>query len=142
MKPAKVLVLAASAVLTYLPVTAAAFGFGMSKYEYPPGPWAPYPPYAPVPPQGSTPQGAAPQAASPYPPRPYGLPPNARDVKAMWGSGPTMSWGHKFKHEPPKPPQWRYTKDWTYVSPYSEEASKQRRQEIPDDNPWKRPPER
>ncbi len=142
MKLNRILVLAATTVVIYLPTTAGAFGFGMSKYEYPPGPWGPYPPYAPVPAQGSAPQGAPPQARSPYPPRPYGLPPNARDVKAMWGSGPTMSWGHKFKHEPPKPPQWRYTKDWVYTSPYSEGPSSQKAQQSPSEDPWQRPPER
>lgn len=142
MKLTRSLALVASAALTCLPATVGAFGFGMTKYEYPPGPWGPYPPYAALPPQAGAPQGATPQARPPYPPYPPGLPPYARDVKGMWGSGPGMSWGHKLKHEPPKPPQWRFTKDWVYTSPYAEGADSQKTQQPLSDNPWKRPPER
>jgi hypothetical protein len=130
MKPLKVCLLATAVTVAYFPISAGAFGFGASRYEYGPPPWE-YGPYGGYPPQGSSPQGPARPNARPYGPSPYGPPPNARNVTGMWGSGPGMSWG-------PRDPEadraerakrlehyrnpWIWTKDWTYESPYKDDA--------------------
>lgn len=88
MKPTKILVLAASAVLAYLPTHAGAFGLGMSSFEYPPGPWGPYAPYPPLPRQAAGSQDRSPQAGLPYPPYFYGLPPLRAEHQGNVGQWP------------------------------------------------------
>ena len=122
---AGVLLLGAAVTLAGIPPTAGAFGFGASQFKYPP-PYAGYP----YPPRAIPPQGAAPQNTGPYGPAvPYGVPPGARNLRGMWGSGPGMSWGGDrsawYKEvERRRRPHWRYTKDWVYTSPYDEPAEK------------------
>lgn len=124
MKSFKVLLLATA--VAYLPMSAGAFGFGASRYEYPPGPPGAYGPYGAQPPQGSSPRGHAPGNMQRPGPAPYGPPPNARNVQGMWGSGPGMSWGSPDRDawykevEERRKRTWRWTDDWTYESPYKD----------------------
>lgn len=124
MKLLKVSLLATAAIVAYLPLSAGAFGFGASRYEYAPPPWAGYGPQQGQPSQMPPAQQQGP--GQPYP-MPYGPPPGARNVQGMWGSGPGMSWGprdpaaaeaeRQKKLEHYRNP-WKWTKDWKYVSPY------------------------
>lgn len=119
MKSFKALLIATALTMAYFPLPAGAFGFGASQYRYSPGPWGPYGPY---PPQAAPRQGQASPAGAPFAP-----PPNARNVRGMWGSGPGMSWGGDretwYKEiEKRRQPHWELTKDWVYTSPYEEPA--------------------
>ncbi len=123
MKSFKIVVLATAVSAGSFPISAGAFGFGASRFEYMPLP-SPYGSYAPPPQQGQS---------RPYAPAygqvpPYGPPPGARNVTGMWGSGPGMSWGSSKEEreawlrevERRRKPHWRYTKDWVYISPYAQ----------------------
>lgn len=124
MKSLKVFLLTTAVTVAYLPISAGAFGFGASKYKYPPAPAGAYGPYGGYPAQAPPAQGSA--APNARPQAPYAPPPNARNVQGMWGSGPGMSWGSPDRDawykevEERRKRQWKWTNDWAYESPYKD----------------------
>jgi len=101
-----------------LPVTASAFGFGMTNDDYY-GPWGPYGPYGPY--AGNPPANYPPPAFRPQHQPPYGPPPGARDVRGMWGSGPLMQWGSRDKEQKPKKvykPYEKLREPWQWSRPW------------------------
>lgn len=113
-----------------VPVTAAAFGFGATQYDYPP-PWGPYAPYP-----GAVPQPGYGPGGYPLP----GPPPGARDVRGMFGTGPGMKWGNRDRDAQPKEPEakpyerlhqpWQWGRPWPnsqQVDQVRERAAERRR---------------
>jgi len=101
-----------------LPITANAFGFGMTNDDYY-GPWGPYGPYGPY--SGNPPQSYPPPAFAPQHIPPHGPPPGARDVRGMWGSGPLMQWGSRDKDQTPRKiykPYEKLREPWEWSKPW------------------------
>jgi len=113
-----------------VPLTAGAFGFGVTNDDYH-GPWGPYGPYGPY--AGTPPPLYAPPGAAPNNLPPYGPPPGARDVRGMWGSGPLMKWGgedsRSRKSVPEAAPYERLREPWEWNRPWTSRY-------------WKQPPRR